>query len=154
AAKKSEGLEISVFESIAIGTGDMANNPWLQELPDPVSKVTWENTLAVSQKTAEELGLEKGDWAKLSAGGYEIELPVLIQPGQAHGTVSVAKGYGRTAAGKAGNVGANATPFVNGVNWTSGASLTKTQSGYTLAQTQTHETVMGRAAVIQESVLS
>ncbi len=153
-AKKSEGLEISVFESIAIGTGDMANNPWLQELPDPISKVTWENTLAVSQKTADELGLEKGDWAKLSAGGYEIELPVLIQPGQAHGTVSVAKGYGRTAAGKAGNVGANAVPFVNGVNWTSGASLTKTQSGYTLAQTQTHETVMGRAAVIQESVLS
>ena len=153
-SKKGEGLEVAVFESIALGTGAQANNPWLQELPDPISKVTWENTLAVSQQTANELGLEKGDWAKLSAGGYEIELPVLIQPGQAHGTVSIATGYGRTAAGKAGNVGANANPFTNGVNWTSGATITKTQSGYSLAQTQTHETVMGRSAVIQESVLS
>ncbi|WP_304238031.1 TAT-variant-translocated molybdopterin oxidoreductase [Jiulongibacter sediminis] len=154
ASSKDGGLEIAVFESVAIGTGNQANNPWLQEVPDPISKVTWENTLAVSQKTANELGLEKGDWAKLSAGGYEIELPVLIQPGQAHSTVSVAMGYGRTAAGKAGNVGANANPFANGVNWTGGASIEKTKSGYTLAQTQTHETVMGRSAVVQESVLS
>jgi len=153
-AEVSDGLEISVFESVAIGTGNQANNPWLQEMPDPISKVTWENTLAVSQKTADELGVAKGDWATLSAGDLSIELPVLIQPGQAHGTVSVAKGYGRTAAGKAGNVGQNAIPFTNGVNWTSGGTLSKTKSGYTLAQTQTHETVMGRKAVVQESVLS
>ncbi|MGR3810861.1 TAT-variant-translocated molybdopterin oxidoreductase [Jiulongibacter sp. NS-SX5] len=151
---KDGGLEVSVFESIAIGTGRQANNPWLQELPDPISKVTWENTLAISQKTANELGFEKGDWAKLSANGYEIELPILIQPGQAHNTVSVAMGYGRTAAGKAGNVGANANPFMSNVNWVGGASLEKTKSGYTLAQTQTHETVMGRQAVVQESILS
>lgn len=151
---KGGGLEVSVYESIAIGTGAQANNPWLQELPDPISKVTWENTLNISQKTANELKLEKGDWAKLSANGYEIELPILIQPGQAHNVVSVAMGYGRTGAGKAGNVGANAAPFMTNFNWTANASLEKTKSGYTLAQTQTHETVMGRQAVIQESVLS
>ena len=150
----STGLEVSVFESIALGNGSQANNPWLMEMPDPITKVTWENTLAVSQKTANELGLAKGDWAELTSGDYKIELPVIIQPGQAHGTVSVAKGFGRTAAGKAGNVGANAIPFSNGVNWSSGATLNKTKSGYTLAQTQTHETVMGRKAVVQESVLS
>src|SRR5690606_20113764 len=80
ASAKTTGLEVSVFESIAIGTGAYANNPWLQELPDPITKVTWENTLAISQKTANEQGLENGDWAKLTANGYEIELPVLIQP--------------------------------------------------------------------------
>ncbi|UBM57282.1 TAT-variant-translocated molybdopterin oxidoreductase [Marinilongibacter aquaticus] len=153
-SKAGEGLEISVFENISVGTGRHANNPWLQELPDPISKVTWENTLAISQKTANELGLEKGDWAKLSNGSYEIELPILIQPGQAHGTVSVAMGYGRTAAGKSGNVGVKALPFVGKLKWTTGGKLEKTQSGYTLAQTQTHETVMGRRAVVQESVLS
>ena len=151
---KSSGIEVSAFESVAIGSGTQANNPWLQEVPDPISKVTWENTLALSLKTAKELGLEQGDWATLSVGGKEIELPVLIQPGQAHNTVSVAVGYGRTAAGKAGNVGANVYALVDSSLNGSGATLTKTKSGYTLAQTQTHETVMGRSAVIQESILS
>ncbi|WP_341227725.1 TAT-variant-translocated molybdopterin oxidoreductase [uncultured Arcticibacterium sp.] len=154
ASKKASGLEVSVFEAIGMGDGSQANNPWLLELPDPITKVTWENTLNISQKTANEQGLEKGDWAKLTVGNYSIELPVLIQPGQAHQTVSVAKGFGRTAAGKCGNVGANPIPFTNGVNWTSNAAIEKTKSGYTLAQTQTHETVMGRKAVVQESVLS
>lgn len=154
ASKKASGLEVSVFEAIGMGDGSQANNPWLLELPDPITKVTWENTLNISQKTANEQGLEKGDWAKLTVGDYSIELPVLIQPGQAHNTVSVAMGFGRTAAGKCGNVGANPIPFTNGVNWTSNATIEKTKTGYTLAQTQTHETVMGRKAVVQESVLS
>jgi molybdopterin-containing oxidoreductase family iron-sulfur binding subunit len=151
---KGSGIELSVFESISIGTGTQANNPWLQEMPDPISKVTWENTIAISQKTAKEVGIDQGDWAKLTVGGKTIELPVLIQPGQAHNTVSVAIGYGRTAAGKAGNVGANVSPLVANGQWASDVKLEKTKSGYTLAQTQTHHTVMGREAVIQESVLS
>lgn len=155
---KGAGIELSIFESVAMGNGSQANNPWLQEVPDPISKVTWENTLALSAKTAKELGLEQGDWAKLTVAGKSIELPVLVQPGQAHGTVSVAIGYGRTAAGKAGNVGQNVFQFIS----VAGGSLAycandvkfeKTKSGYTLAQTQTHNTVMGRQAVIQESVL-
>ncbi|SOE22072.1 quinol:cytochrome c oxidoreductase iron-sulfur protein precursor [Spirosomataceae bacterium TFI 002] len=150
-ASKVSGLEVSVFENVSVGTGSQANNPWLQELPDPISKVTWENTLALSQKTANELGVDQGDWAKLTVGAYSIELPVLIQPGQAHGAVSVAMGYGRTNAGKSGNVGQNAFPFLS---FKGAATLEKTKSNYTLAQTQTHETVMGRAAVVQESVLS
>ncbi len=154
-SSKSTGLEVSLFESIAIGNGSQANNPWLQEVPDPISKVTWENTLAISQKTANDNKLAQGDWAKLSVGSYSIELPVLIQPGQAHDTISVAIGYGRTAAGKSGNVGQNAYPLnTSNKFWTSGATLEKTKSGYTLAQTQTHNTVMGREAVVQESVLS
>ncbi|WP_337041555.1 TAT-variant-translocated molybdopterin oxidoreductase [Emticicia sp. 17c] len=155
AAIKGSGIELSAFESIAIGTGAQANNPWLQEMPDPISKVTWENTIAISEKTAKEAGIAQGDWATLTVGGKSIELPVLIQPGQTHNTVSVAIGYGRTAAGKAGNVGANVlTLLSNGQFWANDVKLAKTKSNYTLAQTQTHNTVMGREAVIQESVLS
>jgi MoCo/4Fe-4S cofactor protein with predicted Tat translocation signal len=156
---KSNGLEVSIFENISVGTGSLANNPWLQEVPDPISKVTWENTAAISLTTAKELGIEQGDIIKLTVSNKSIELPVLIQPGQAHNTISVALGYGRTASGKAGNVGKNAYQFVQKSNtgsvyWVSGATVEKIDSGYTLAQTQTHETVMGREAVIQETVLS
>ncbi len=158
-AAPSTGLELAVYESLALGTGSQANNPWLQELPDPISKVTWENTAAFSQKTAKELGIAQGDFVKLTVGDKSIELPVLIQPGQAHSTVSVALGYGRTDAGKAGNVGAYALPLLAGAKtashlWTGGVKVEKTKSGYTLAQTQTHETVMGREAVVQETILS
>ncbi len=158
AAPKTD-LELSVFESLALGTGAYANNPWLQELPDPISKVTWENTAAFSQKTAKDLGIAQGDWVKLTVGDKSIELPVLIQPGQAHSTVSVAMGYGRTDAGKAGNVGSNPFPLLGSSKtasnfWTGGVKVEKTKDGYTLAQTQTHETVMGREAVVQETILS
>lgn len=158
-AVKSQGLEIHFFENVTIGTGSQANNPWLQETPDPISKVTWENTAAFSQKTANDLGIAQGDIIKLTLKEGSMELPVLIQPGQAHDTISVALGYGRTAAGKAGNVGVNVFPVLSYVNgnlsyWKSNATVEKVNSGYTLAQTQTHETVMGRQAVVQESILS
>ncbi|MGL4630182.1 MAG: TAT-variant-translocated molybdopterin oxidoreductase [Leadbetterella sp.] len=155
ATKKSGGIELSAFESVTMGTGAQANNPWLLETPDPVSKVTWENTAAFSAATAHELHLEKGDWVSLEANGKKVELPVLIQPGQANGTVSVAIGFGRTDAGKAGNgAGQNILPLVGQAGWAGNVAVTKTKSGYTLAQTQTHETYMGREAVVQETVLS
>jgi MoCo/4Fe-4S cofactor protein with predicted Tat translocation signal len=159
ASIKSSDLELSAFENITIGTGIQANNPWLQETPDPISKVTWENTAAFSQATATKLGIAQGDIVKISVNGKSIELPVLIQPGQANGTVSVALGYGRTAAGKAGNTGVDVLALLAGASTASnlyigGITVEKTNSGYTLPQTQTHETVMGREAVVQESILS
>jgi MoCo/4Fe-4S cofactor protein with predicted Tat translocation signal len=151
---KGTGIEVGIYESVSIGTGLQANNPWLQEMPDPISKVTWENVIAVSQKTAKEVGVEQGDWAKVTVAGKTIELPVLIQPGQANGTFSIALGYGRTAAGKSGNTGENIYPWIsNGQYWANDAKIEKTKDGYTLAQTQTHSTLMGRTAVVQESVL-
>ncbi len=158
-AVKSGGLELHIFENITVGVGNQANNPWLQETPDPISKVTWENTAAVSQKTANDLAIAQGDIIKLTVKGSVIELPVMVQPGQAHDTISVALGYGRTASGKAGNVGVDVFPLVSLVDgnlsyWNTGVKVEKTNTGYTLAQTQTHETVMGRQAVVQESVLS
>ena len=158
-AVKGTGLELSIYESVAIGTGAEANNPWLLEMPDPVSKVTWENYIAISPKDAKEQGLAQGDWANLTVNGKTIELPVLEQPGQAAGTVSVAMGFGREKAGKAAlGAGANTFPMVSFANGSavysaSGVTLAKTKDNYTMAQTQTHSTVMGRQAVIQESVL-
>ncbi|HLO46782.1 MAG TPA: TAT-variant-translocated molybdopterin oxidoreductase [Leadbetterella sp.] len=159
ASVKSSGIELYVYENVTIGTGIQANNPWLQETPDPVSKVTWENTAAFSQKTAKDLGLEVGDWVKVTVGSNSVELPVLIQPGQVNDSVAIAMGYGRTAAGKAGNTGVAVFPLLKGASsasslWVGGVKIEKTKSGYTLAQTQTHETYMGREAVVQESVLS
>ncbi|WDF56283.1 TAT-variant-translocated molybdopterin oxidoreductase [Mucilaginibacter sp. KACC 22063] len=159
AASGKGKLELCIYESPNIGNGKKANNPWLQELPDPVSKVTWDNFAAIAIKTAEELGLEEGDWINITANGYTIELPVLLQPGQAQGTISVALGYGRSKAGKVGdNVGKNAYPFQIFRNGTFQsamvADVAKTSTlRYQFAQTQTHHSYEGRNSVIKEATL-
>jgi MoCo/4Fe-4S cofactor protein with predicted Tat translocation signal len=155
----SEGkLELEVYENTTIGNGRYANNPWLQELPEPVSKVTWDNFAAISPKTAEEMKLEEGDMIKITANSYSAELPVLFQPGQAQGTVSIALGYGRTKAGKVGDlVGKNAYPFVTLTNGSfQGKAIAEISKlggdKYALAQTQTHHSYEGRD-VIRETTL-
>ncbi|RAK02169.1 molybdopterin-containing oxidoreductase family iron-sulfur binding subunit [Larkinella arboricola] len=155
------GLELALYEKVGIGTGSLANNPWLQELPDPVSKACWDNYACVSQKTASELGVNQHDLVTVEvAGKPSIELPVLIQPGQADGTVSIAIGYGREKAGKsADGVGKNVYPLAtvsgNSVLFTAtDVKINKAGGSRTIAQTQTHDTVMGRRSVIQETILS
>jgi len=148
-------LELQVYQSSVMMDGKKANNPWLQELPDPVSKATWENFAAIAPKTADKLGIEENQVIKLTVDGYTVALPVLFQPGQAQGTVSVAVGYGRTLAGPVGNgAGQNAFPFLNKLNGTfqtsSVASYEKTGDKSVLAQTQTHHSYEGRT-VIQET---
>jgi len=152
-AKKVAGdVELKLYESTVMRDGRYANNAYLQELPDPVSKVTWDNYAAINPIFAEQLGLEANSTVTVEANGYSIQLPVLLQPGQTMGTVSVALGYGRTNVGKAGNnVGKNAYPFLALVNGTlqtiSKVTLTKASDTYELAQTQTHNTIEGRNIV-------
>lgn len=161
---QGQGLELALYEKVGLGNGTMANNPWLQELSDPISKATWDNYLTISMAYANELGIEMVDGetelVTLTVGGNSVEVPVLIQPGQADGTVGLAIGYGRTSAGKVGNgVGVNAYPFItklNGANTMdvlAGVSVEKTGKKYKLAQTQTHQTYMERENVIQEATL-
>ena len=158
--KPTTGMELALYEKLAIGTGTMANNPWLQELPDPVTKACWDNYAALSQKTANDMDVAQNDLVTVSVGGKSMELPVLVQPGQADNTVSVAIGYGREKAGKAGDgVGKNAFPFatlVNGYATYSAVNVTvvKAEGTREIAQTQTHDTVMGRRAVVQEAKLT
>lgn len=146
----SKDVQIQLYQGIAMKDGKQGNNAYLLELPDPVSKVTWDNYAAINPKFAESLGLGENSLVEVTgANGYSVVLPVLMQPGQAMGTVSIAVGYGRTKVGKAGNgVGKNVYPFAtfaNGtVNFNTTATLNKASGSYELAQTQTHHTIEGR----------
>jgi MoCo/4Fe-4S cofactor protein with predicted Tat translocation signal len=162
----NKGMELVVFESFGVGNGSQANNPLLQELPDPISKVVWDHPVSISQRDAAALGFTNDgesftQMGTLTAGGKSVTVPVLIQPGQMPGTIGISIGYGRTKVGKvAENLGVNAYAFLTANNGTvgmstfEGVSLAKTDTKFQLAQTQTHQTYMGRESVIQESVLS
>ncbi|WP_375417059.1 TAT-variant-translocated molybdopterin oxidoreductase [uncultured Hymenobacter sp.] len=153
-------VELALYEKVAIGCGgEEANNPWLQELPDPVSKATWGNYVMVPRKMALDNKWEQNDVLRVTANGQSVELPVLIQPGQANGSVSIAVGYGRKLAGKVGdNVGENAFPLAmvgpTGIMYQNVVTLTKTDATSPIAQTQTHHTIMDRKPVVQENTLA
>src|SRR5262249_42136021 len=142
-------FELQLYETIGLRDGAHANNPWLQELPDPVTKVTWGNHAAVAPAVAARLGLSTGDVVSIDAGGTRVELPVQVQPGQSPRTISVAVGYGRTRAGRVGEkVGASAYPMVT-LNsgyyqyHRRGVDLIPTGLADARASTQTHHTIDG-----------
>jgi MoCo/4Fe-4S cofactor protein with predicted Tat translocation signal len=158
-ARSAKNLELVVYQSSSIGAGGEANNPWLQELPDAVTKATWGNYVSIPRSLAIEKEIEQNEVVKVTTGnGVSIELPALIQPGQARNTIGIALGYGRTAAGKAANgVGGNAYPLAavtnNGILFSNTVtSIEKTGAEVPIAQTQTHHTIMDRL-VVQESTL-
>ena len=160
----ADGLELVLYQKVGVGSGRQSNNPWLQELPDPVTKATWDNYLTIPISLAKELEIEMDEQltgvVNLTVDGKTMPVPVIVQPGQANGTVGLALGYGRSAAGRVGNNrGVNAYPLirlVDGVlhyNVLSGVSVEPTGESYRIARTQTHGTYMGRETVIQESIL-
>lgn len=149
--KAGNGIELQLYTPVAIGDGRQGNNPFLQEMPDPVSKVTWDNYAALNPKYAEKLGIAEFDLVTVKGDNYSIDLPVLFQPGQAHETVSVALGYGREKVGKVGDgVGKNAYPFLASKP---SVTLTKISGYYELAQTQTHHSFEGRD-IIRETTFA
>jgi molybdopterin-containing oxidoreductase family iron-sulfur binding subunit len=145
-----DGIGLALYQKVSIRDGRYANNPWLQELPDPITKITWDNYASVSPRYAETAGLEEGRVARVTKGATSIELPVHIQPGQHDDVVAIALGYGRTQAGKAGdNVGANAYPFVaftEGIfrYHTAGIKLEKTSGRMEFAQSQSKDSMEDR----------
>jgi Fe-S-cluster-containing dehydrogenase component/anaerobic selenocysteine-containing dehydrogenase len=151
----SEPLEFSLYASIALSDGHDANNPWLQELPDPISSVCWDNFAAIAPSTAITLGIGEGDVIRINDS---LDIPVLYQPGQAKDSISIALGYGRTHAGiSADNRGGNGfllttksnqdTLFEGGVtDWR------KTGKKHVFARTQSHFSMEGRA-IVRESTL-
>jgi len=149
-ASADNGIELVLYEKVGIGTGQHANNPWLQELPDPVTLATWDNYVCVGPAFAEEKGWKTEDLVTVNG---DIELPVLVQPGQLSGTIAIALGYGRNCDGKVANgLGENAyslTNTTNGLRNLSGKIVTVEASGstYPLARTQSHNTMEGRALV-------
>jgi molybdopterin-containing oxidoreductase family iron-sulfur binding subunit len=156
---KGASIEFEMYEKISMGDGNQANNPWLQELPDPISRACWDNYLTISAATARDLGISNwnvsngglnGSMVNLTVNGTTYNnVPVMIQPGQADGTVSMAIGYGRTAAGKCGNgIGFNAFTLGNG-----DATIELVGGEYEFAATQLHHTMMGRE-IIKETTLA
>jgi molybdopterin-containing oxidoreductase family iron-sulfur binding subunit len=161
ASKGASGdlYELHFYESVPARDGRHANNPWLQELPDPISKVTWGNYAAIAPELAEKLGLTDGDVIKLTAGQGEIEAPVFRQPGQEAGTISLAMGYGRTVVGKVGkNVGVNVFALARIANGSrqysiSNVKLEKTGRREDVVSTQTQFTIDDERPIIQETTL-
>jgi molybdopterin-containing oxidoreductase family iron-sulfur binding subunit len=149
-----QGMTLTLYSSVGLSDGRHANNPWLQELPDPVTKVCWDNYLAVSVGDAEERGLKDEDVVTVNG----VKVPVLVQPGQAKGTCSLALGYGRTVAGKVANyVGVNGYALVQERGGqrgyvVEGVAIEKTGETYGLARTQTHHSMEERP-IVRETTL-
>jgi len=147
-------LTLCLYANVALNDGRYSNNPWLQELPDPVSKVCWDNYLSISPVDAEKLGLADEDLVSMDG----TDIPVLVQPGQAPGTVSLALGYGRTQAGKVGDqLGINAFRWISMMDGYRAYTndrirLEATGKTYPIARTQTHHTMEGRP-IVRETTL-
>ena len=158
---KASDLELVLYTKTSIGDGTQANNPWLQELPDPISRLSWDNYLTISPKDAERLGLENdlnarmqldGSVVNLTANGVTLkDVPVFIQPGQAEGSVGLALGYGKKDSGAVANTGVNAYPLFDGSNLViSNVKLDKTGEDHEFAGMQLQNTLMGRYEIARE----
>lgn len=147
-------LELILYQNVPVGDGTLANNPWLQELPDPVSRVCWDNYVAVSPAFAALRGWTQGDVIAVNG----IELPVVVQPGQARNTLAIAVGYGRKNAGRvATDLGKDVYPLVdmkdgNRQYFLSKVEAVATGSTYELAATQSHHSMEGRALVRETTI--
>ncbi|MEZ4707620.1 MAG: TAT-variant-translocated molybdopterin oxidoreductase [Caldilineaceae bacterium] len=142
-----DALEINFRGDPTVWDGRFANNGWLQELPKPLTKLTWENALLISPATAAEQGLANGDLVEVRSNGHTVQAPVWLAPGHAEGAVTVHLGYGRTRAGRVGDgAGFNAYALRTAdAPWFSAdVALTKTGAGYRLATTQDHHSMEGR----------
>ena len=147
-------FEILFRPDSAIDDGRYANNGWLQELPRPLTKLTWDNVAMISPESAEHLGVTMGDVVRLTVGSSSVEAPIWVQPGHADECVSVTLGYGRTKSGEVANgVGFNASLLRAGQAWSlGGVRLEKTGSTHQLASTQHHFSMEGRGFIQVETL--
>ena len=163
-SKSSEEFELVLYTKTGLGDGQQANNPWLQEFPDPITRVSWDNYVTVSRFDADKLGITNeivangglnGSYATLAVGDVKLEnVPVIVQPGQAKGTIGMALGYGKKAALKEEmQVGINAYSLYNGFNAIQPAKLTKASGTHEFACVQGQKTLMGRGDIIKETTL-
>jgi MoCo/4Fe-4S cofactor protein with predicted Tat translocation signal len=141
-------LEVIFYRDAKADDGRYANNGWLQELPDPITKLTWGNAVLVSRKTAKDLGVANGDVVEITLNGHSVEGPIWTQPGMADYSLGLALGYGRERAGRVGTgVGFNAYQIFSGKYIETGATIRKTGQTRTLACVQHHWSMEGRPAV-------
>ena len=158
---KASDLELVLYTKTSIGDGTQANNPWLQELPDPITRMTWDNYLTVSPKDAARLGIVNdlngrmqlnGSVVNLTANGVTLKnVPVYVQPGQADGSMGLALGYGKKDSGTVAETGVNAYPVFDGSNLViSNVKIEKTGDLHEFAGMQLQNTLMGRYEIARE----
>ena len=163
-AFKPAQLELQLYTKPSIGDGTQSNNPWLMELPDPISRLSWDNYITISPKDAESLGLENslnarmqldGDTVNVTANGVTLkDVPVFIQPGQADGSLGLALGYGKKDSGKVAETGVNAYPLFDGYNTViTNVKIEKSGDRHEFAGMQLQNTLMGRYEIAKEVTL-
>ncbi len=154
----STGYELVLYPTVQFGDGTLANVAWLHELPDPVTKITWDNYVLVSLATAEKNNLKEGAVIEVKAGDKTIALPIHIQPGLHDDVLAIAVGYGRTRAGKVGNgIGQNAFAMakVQGEKVVLAgltATFTKTGKKIELATVSGNNSMEGRQIVVEATL--
>ena len=163
AQAKSSDFELTLYPKTGMGDGQQANNPWLQEFPDPLTRTTWDNYLTVSEADAKALGFENtndatgglnGTYANVTVNGVTVKAPVIIQPGQARGTVGLSFGYGRSAGlKKEMQTGVNAYPLYQNFDATPSVSIEAAGGKHEFARVQLHNTLLGRGDIINETTL-
>jgi molybdopterin-containing oxidoreductase family iron-sulfur binding subunit len=182
AAWKGGAYELTIYASTALGNGAQSQNPWLQELPDPITKITWDNYITMNPADVQGMklfgveGEEKDgmivrfdqmedmlDVVEITANGHTTKLPVWFQPGQARGTIGIAVGYGRKGFNEIiDNTGANIYPAVgmtaSGTMGYDVYDVKITDAGvekHKIASTQSHSTIMGRNEdILRETTLA
>ena len=163
ASVKKSGLELTLYTKVGMGDGQQANNPWLQEFPDPITRTSWDNYLTISKADADALGLMNkhvangalnGSYAKVTVNGTTIVAPVMIQPGQAKGSVGLALGYGKTKGLKEEmQTGVNAYALYKDFNTVQNVTIAAAAGEHEFASVQLHNTLMGRGDIIKETSL-
>ncbi|MCC7153758.1 MAG: TAT-variant-translocated molybdopterin oxidoreductase [Bryobacterales bacterium] len=139
------GFEVVFFPSSHTYDGRYANNGWLQEAPDPITKLVWDNAALISPKTAGALGVTDGGYITISGGGKQISAPAMILPGHADNSISLSLGFGRNACGRVGQgVGHRAESLrtAGGFYLMTGVQVAKSPERYSLVTTQEHHTLI------------
>ncbi|MGZ3884292.1 MAG: TAT-variant-translocated molybdopterin oxidoreductase, partial [Bacteroidia bacterium] len=162
---KGGAMELFIYEKVGMGIGNQSNNPWLMELPDPITKTTWDNYITMAPADVKAMGLNEmlrqdidGSIANLTVNGISIPVPVFPQPGQAPGTIGLALGYGRQAETYkvANKVGVNAFQFLNIINDSiqqmAVATVAKGEGEHRFASTQIQHTIMAREEALLREV--
>ena len=163
-AKPNNGMELVLYTKTGMGDGQQANNPWLQEFPDPITRTSWDNYLTISAADAKDLkivndhdatGGLNGSYTDVTVNGVTITVPAIIQPGQAKGTFGLALGYGRTseAIKEEMRTGVNAYALYQDFNTMQNVTVAKASGMHEFACVQLQNTLMGRGDIIKETTL-
>ncbi len=155
AALSGSNLEVVFTTDPKLFDGRFANNSWLQEMPDPITRITWDNAALIGPSTAKELGIKNGDMIRLSKDNATVDIVAWVQPGVATHSITLSLGWGRKRAGKNGSGhGFDVYPLRTSTapHFVSGVTLQKLDRKYKISQTQDHDAMENRPLAIDATL--